>query len=145
MKSYFYFSCAAHGLMLATLLVVGTLLSKPRMSYYAVDLMSSSPAGGGLTPGPTVPPVAAPVHQVTKVSVPKLAPPAPRAAEEELPDRDTIRMPAKLKKKRLTQKASQSRSESEESRGSSENAAPPQSAGHGGTGVPGSGSGIMGA
>ena len=108
MKSYLFYSCAAHGLLVAALIVVGTLLSKPRMSYYAIDLMSA-PAGGGSEPGPVVSPVSTPAPPapkvvIPKVTAPKVARPAPReAAEEELPDQDTIRMLAKLKKKRLTQ------------------------------------------
>lgn len=88
--------------------------------------------------GPVAAPVATPAPRVPKVSVPKVAPRAPRAAEEELPDQDTIRMLAKLKKKRLSHKESQPQAPEEEP------ASSPQNAGHGGTGIPGSGAGIVG-
>jgi len=139
MKSYVVFSGVAHGVMLAALLVIGTLLSKPRMSYYAIDLVSSMPAGGGSVPGPAVSPLQAPAP-LTKVSAPRVAPPAPRA-EEELPDQDTIRMLAKLKKKRLSVQKSPSRVAPAES-SNSENPAT-ENAGRGGTGLPGSGAGIV--
>jgi len=141
MKSYFFFSCAAHGCFLAALIVVGTLLSKPRMSYYAVDLFSA-PAGGGAVTGPTVSPVAAPAPPAPKaMRVPKVSAPAPRAAEEELPDQDTIRMLAKLKKKRLG--IIKSQPQAAESQGNSESAASSQNSERGGAGVPGSGAGIV--
>ncbi len=134
MKSYLGLSFAAHGFLLAALIVVGTLLSKPRMSYYAVDLGSSSPAGGG----PVAAPAAAPAPPAARVSVPKVRRSAPRAAEEELPDQDTIRMLAKLKKKRLSRPASPPQAAEEEP------SASPQIAGHGGgTGALGSGAGIV--
>jgi TonB family protein len=143
MKSYLVYSCAAHGFLLAALVVVGTLLSKPRMSYYAIDLMSSLPAGGGSEPGPAVSPVSKPIPPAPKVVIPKAAAPAPRAAEEEMPDQDTIRMLAKLKKKRLTQQRSQASGESAESHATDNNAAVSQSAGHGAGGLGSSGAGIV--
>src|SRR5258706_8156571 len=138
MKSYFVASCAAHGFLLAALIVIGTLLSKPRMSYYAVDLFSA-PTGGGAVAGPTVSPVSAPAPPAPKaIKVPKVSAPAPRAAEEELPDQDTIRMLAKLKKKRMGIIKSQPRA-AEESSENSESAAPTQKPGRGSGGLPGSG------
>src|SRR5881392_2422612 len=110
MKSYLYFSCAAHVFLLVGLLIIGTLLSKPRMSYYAVDLMNSIPAGGSV-PGPTVSPVSTPAPPEPRVTVPKVAPPVARPSEEELPDQDTIRMLAKLKKKRLSKSPPRQNSE----------------------------------
>src|SRR5258706_8016155 len=139
MKSYLYFSCAAHAFFFAGLLVVGTLLSKPRMSYYAVDLMSSMPAGGSV-PGPTVSPVTTPAPPAPKVSVPKVAPPVARPAEEELPDQDTIRLLNKLKKKRLSQ--SHPRQPPEERMETSENAPEPNT-GRMGIGGASSGAGIV--
>ena len=141
---------AAHGAFLAALIVVGTLLSKPRMSYYAVDLFSA-PAGGGATAGPVVSPVSAPVAAApapkAAIKLPKVAAVhAPRAAEEELPDQDTLRMLAKLKKKRLGIIKSQPSSQSEQdSTDSSENTASSPGNGRGGSGLPGSGSGVVGA
>jgi len=147
MKSYFMASMAAHGLFLAALIVVGTLLAKPRMSYYAVDLMSS-PAGGGPMAGPVVSPVSTPAKHAIKVAAtPKIAAPAPRAAEEELPDQDTLRMLAKLKKKRMGQIKSHPSAQSEaRENAQSEEAAPSSSGGggHAGSGIPGSGAGVVG-
>src|SRR4051812_41092279 len=100
MKSFLYYSGALHVGMLVSLVVVGTLLSQPRMSYYSVDLLSSLPAGGGVTPGPVVSPHTSPV---IKTKVPKVAPRQVVSSDEDLPDADTIRMLAKLKKKRLAQ------------------------------------------
>ncbi len=103
MKSFFVLSFAAHGAFLAALIVLGTLLSKPRMSYYAVDLFSA-PAGGGVRQDLPFHPLQRQRRQLAKakaMKVPKVAVSAPRAAEEELPDQDTIRMLAKLKKKRM--------------------------------------------
>src|SRR5438876_6386175 len=96
MKSYFLISTTLHGLLLTVLVVVGGLLSNPRRSYYAVDLFSA-PAGGGAVSGPAV----TPAPPAPKVSAPRVVPRSPRAPEEELPDQDTLRMLAKLKKKRL--------------------------------------------
>jgi len=137
MKSFMFYSCAAHGFLLTALIVAGTLLSKPRMSYYAVDLMSSLPAGGAYQSGPPASPVTTPVP---KVPVHKVAMPTPREREEELPDQDTIRMLAKLKKKRLSLQKSQP----EEPVADHANDAPqPANAGHGGGGIPGAGAGIV--
>ena len=65
MKPFFVFSAFAHGAFLMGLIVVGTLLSKPRMSYYAVDLYNSTPAGGGVTAEPSQDPVSAPAPRLT--------------------------------------------------------------------------------
>jgi TonB family protein len=136
MKPYLYFSGAAHAFFMVGLLVVGTLLSKPRMSYYAVDLMSSMPAGGSV-PGPTVSPIATPAPPVPRVTVPKVA----RPAEEELPDQDTIRMLAKLKKKRLAKSPPQQASEDRPE--TSDNAAAAPNTGRMGMGGANSGAGIV--
>lgn len=108
MKSYFVFSAGFHVAMLLFLATVGTLLAKPKKSYYSVDLMSSMSSGGApgassavATPEPkavTVPTPAAP-----KMKAPKMAPAPVRQAEEEEPAEDTMRLLAKLKKKRMTQ------------------------------------------
>jgi outer membrane biosynthesis protein TonB len=148
MKSFFVLSVTMHGALLAALIVVGTLLSKPRMSYYAVDLFSA-PSGGGTVTGPAVSPISAPAPAPAApkhIAMPKVSAPAPRAAEEELPDQDTIRMLAKLKKKRMGLIKSQPRAEASASQNSSEShesAASAQNAGRGGGGLPGSGSGIV--
>jgi len=117
------------------------------MSYYGIDLMSSMPAGGP-DAGPAVSPIPTPATAIKapKVSVPKVvAPPAPRPQEEELPDQDTIRLLAKLKKKRLSHTAKEAYEPSHEIGN-----APPQesggssSAGNAGKGgMGGTGSGIV--
>jgi TonB family protein len=144
-RPYFLFSTAAHGLLLAALVVVGTLLSKPRMSYYAVDIMSSSPAGGGITAVPAASPVAVREPPAPKMArAPKTAARAP-VAEEERPDQETLRLLAKLKQKRLARQEgrpdSSPPSVSEPSPGA-ESAAPSE-AGRGGAGLAGSGAGIV--
>ncbi len=85
---------------------------------------------------PVAAPVTTPAPRLSKIVVPKVAAPAPRAAEEELPDQDTIRMLAKLKKKRMSHVVSQPQA-------SEEPAASPQNEGHGGSGIPGTGAGIV--
>jgi protein TonB len=134
MKSFFVFSTVAHGMLLASLVVLGTLLSKPRMSYYAVDLVSSLPAGGPMTV-PSQSPAAIATPKV--VAAPKVAAPSP-AAEEEVPAEDTIRLLAKLKKKRLTQAKKRASASEETSIPSA-----PAASGRGGIGLPGSGAGIV--
>ncbi|OGR89424.1 MAG: hypothetical protein A2992_03370 [Elusimicrobia bacterium RIFCSPLOWO2_01_FULL_59_12] len=47
MRSYLFLSSGGHLLLLAAWIASGALLSKPRMSYYAIDLLSSLPAGKG--------------------------------------------------------------------------------------------------
>jgi len=131
MKSYFVFSSVIHGLLFASLATLGTLLSKPRMSYYAVNLMSSPPAGGAVA-GPSASPVSVPAPKVA--AAPKVHAPAP-AAEEEIPANDTIRLLAKLKQKRLALGKVQP---------AAPVAAPASPAsGRGGFGIPGSGAGIV--
>jgi protein TonB len=135
MKGYFICSAFAHGVILAGLLVVGTLLSKPRMSYYAVDLFNSLPAGGSSAVStPSVAPVTS--HAPKAVKVPKVAAPKP-SAEEELPAQDTIRLLAKLKKKRLALRGGEPKPAPVES--PTESANP----GRGGVGLPGNGPGIV--
>jgi protein TonB len=131
-----------HSALLAALLVVGTLLSKPRMSYYAVDLMSSLPAGGSAA-GPVVSPVTSPTPAPKMVSAPKAVSRAP-AAREELPDQDTMRLLAKLKQKRLAQKKGSPAPSTQDSQGAEESAPAPSGAGRGGLGLPGSGAGVVG-
>ncbi|HVO33656.1 MAG TPA: energy transducer TonB [Elusimicrobiota bacterium] len=142
MKSYFAFSFVAHGFLLAALVTAGTLLSKPRMSYYGIDLMSV-PAGGPVA-GPSASPVQVPAPAAPKVSVPKVAPPAARQAPAELPDQDTLRLLAKLKKKRLAlQKSAQSETPAEPASNSDDGAPVPASGGRVGMGGTGSASGIV--
>ena len=123
-------------MFLAALVAVGTLLSKPRMSYYAIDVMSSLPAGGA-----TAEPTAVPAVQP--------APPAPKVVhmakvreasvgQEEAPDQDTMRLLAKLKKKRLALASSPPPAPSPVS-----SAPEAETPGRGGSGLPGSGAGIV--
>ena len=129
MKPFFLYSTALHGVFLASLITLGTLLSKPRMSYYAVDLMGSFPAGGTAA-GPTSSPVAVPAPRAA--TAPKASAPTPAA--EEVPADDTIRLLARLKQKRLALAKSPPQT--------FEPAAPATS-GRGGIGLPGSGAGIV--
>jgi TonB family protein len=88
MKGYFFLSCAAHGSLLAALLILGTILSKPHLSYYAVDVFSP-PSSSGASP---VPPAPAP-----PVEAPP-APPPPKAPPQEKPiPKEAIKMPSKEK------------------------------------------------
>ena len=49
MKPYFMISSIVHGVFLTLVVIVGTFLSKPRMSYYAVDLFSGPPPGAAVS------------------------------------------------------------------------------------------------
>jgi periplasmic protein TonB len=146
MRSYLYYSGILHAGLILILAVMGTLLNKPRMSYYSVDLMSSLPSGsGGTSPEPT--PVQTPVKapaaamKVPKAATPK-AVPVPVVVEEEAPADDTLRMLSKLKKKRLAQQRP-AYEESGSGRSETGSSAPSQAGeGRGGTGGLGSGAGI---
>ena len=86
MRRYLFISSSGHLFLLTAWVISSTLLSKPRMSYYAVDLFSSLPAGGS-TGG-----------AAAEVEAPK-APPAPPAVEErKLPAKEVIRVKGKTKK-----------------------------------------------
>jgi TonB family protein len=88
MRRYLVISGGGHVFLLAGWLISATLLSKPRMSYYAVDLVSSMPA-------------AAPSgSQPTKVveEVPKPTPRPPVVEERKLPAKEVIKVQAKPKK-----------------------------------------------
>ena len=88
MKPFLFFSVSLHGAMLALLVVMGTMLSKPHPSYYAVDLMSAMPAAA---PAPASSLAVAPEAKV---------PETPKPVPEEKPiPKEAIRMPAKQKKK----------------------------------------------
>ena len=89
--------------------------------------------------GPSV----SPAPPAPKVSAPRVAPRASRAAEEELPDQDTLRMLAKLKKKRLGLIKSQPQGTADSAESSDGGASAP-GAGRGAGGLPGSGAGIVG-
>ena len=85
MKGYFTLSVFFHVMLLSVCLVVGALLSKPRMSYYSVDLFSAMPANSSSGAVAEPPPVEQP-----KVQAP------PKAVEEEKPvPKEAIRIPAK--------------------------------------------------
>jgi len=134
MRPFFFYSTFAHGLLLGSLMILGTLLSKPRMSYYAVNLMSSPPAGAAVT-GTPVSSVSVPAPKAA--AAPKVHAPLP-AAEEEIPANDTIRLLAKLKQKRLALARTPPASAVT---APAAGAAP--AGGRGGFGMPGSGAGIV--
>jgi TonB family protein len=134
MRSYLFISSCLHASLLAGLLVVGSLLAKPRMSYYAVDLFSSSPAGGtvGATgAGGIQVPVAPASKELTR-------PAAHRATRLD----DTLRLLSKLKQKRLAQMTANP-VESATPAAESAEAALPAAHGRGGMGLGGSGPGIV--
>jgi hypothetical protein len=88
MKRYLIFSSGAHALLLAGWLVSGALLTHPRMSYYAIDMMSSLPAGAPAASGG-----AAVVEEAPKNPY---APPA--VQERKLPAKEVIKVQSKPKK-----------------------------------------------
>jgi TonB family protein len=87
MRRYLFFSFSLHSVGLAALLMASLLLSKPPMSYYAVDLFSLP--SGALGPGGR--------GQASAV-VAKPAEEAPAIEEEPVPH-EVIRVPGKVKKK----------------------------------------------
>src|SRR5258708_15534793 len=86
MKRYLVYSGASHGLFFALCLSLGSLLSKPRMSYYAVDLFMSSPAGPSGT-----------VKSSQVIEEPKSVAAPPVVEEKRLPPKETIRVKGKVK------------------------------------------------
>lgn len=152
MKGYFYTSALIHGVLLVGLTMLGTLLAKPAKKYYSIDLMGSMSSGGGTMESPAVAPAAAKplaVPAANKIKVTK-APPAPapvRTVEQDEPADDTMKLLAKLKKKRVAQAKQREQeygNESERSTGSSseETASSNAGAGKGGGGGLGTGPGI---
>jgi TonB family protein len=88
MKRYLLLSGSGHVLLLAGWLISSTLLSKPRMSYYAIDMVSSLPA-------------AAPTGskaEIKEVETPKVPPRPPVVEERKLPAKEVIKVPTKPKK-----------------------------------------------
>jgi TonB family protein len=79
LKSCIFFSLTLHGAFLVFAVVMGTLLSKPRMSYYAVDLFSSLPSGSSAagntinTPAAEAKPAEEPVPMPEERAAPKEA------------------------------------------------------------------------
>ena len=68
MRKYLFVSFSFHSVCLAALIVMGTLLSKPRMSYYAVDLFSlPSGAMGPGGRGPSTGVVTKPAEEVQAI------------------------------------------------------------------------------
>ena len=91
MKPYLFYSVTLHGAFAIALVFLTTLLTRPRMSYYAVDLFNSAPAAVAVQQAPPAglaPPVKKPPPAPPKI-VPE-AKPAPKEA---------IRVPSKEKKK----------------------------------------------
>ena len=92
MKRYLFFSGGTHVLFLALWLTTGALLSKPRMSYYAVDLASSLPAGSPSISGASAAPA-------PEVAAPKEIPaPVAPVHERRLPAKEVIKVQGKPKK-----------------------------------------------
>jgi TonB family protein len=88
MRRYLVISSGTHVFLLAGWLASGALLTKPRMSYYAIDVMSSLPAGGPAGGSPAV---------VEPVKAPP--PPTPPAVEQrKLPAKEMIQVQGKPKK-----------------------------------------------
>ncbi len=90
MKPYFFFSITLHGILTAALVFVGTLLSRPKMSYYAVDLFSSTPAGMAAAAPANLP---APVEKPEPIAPPKVV------QETKPVPKEAIRVPSKEKPK----------------------------------------------
>ncbi len=70
MKTYVYASAAGHALLLTAAVVWGTLLAKPRLSYYAVEMLSGTPMPPA-APAPQAPPTEKPVEDVPAQPEPK--------------------------------------------------------------------------
>lgn len=96
MKRYLVVSSGGHMFLLTAWLMSGALLSKPRMSYYAVDLVSSLPAGGPSGRG------------AAEVEAPKVPSP-PVVQERKLPSQDVIRVKGKPPKTAPTPAATKKR------------------------------------
>ncbi len=138
MKSFFFFSTAFHGFLLAGLVMMGTLLTKPKMSYYAVDLLNSGSAGGSISAEPSTP--VAPTRAAISIPVAKTRAPEPVVPQEvEASDQDTIRLLAKLKKKRM----GLAKPTSAPQASATSAPAPAGAAGRAGSGESGTGSGLV--
>ena len=88
MKRYLFLSSGGHVFLLAVWITSGALLSKPRMSYYAIDLVSSLPAGGSVGGG------------AADVKVSKESPLTAAVEERRLPVNEVIRVRVKDKIKK---------------------------------------------
>jgi len=87
MKGCFFLSVVMHGAFLALILASAALLSKPRMSYYSIDLFSSLPSGP-----------ASPIPVTAAAPAPSAAPLPPAQAQPKPVSKDAIRVPEKRKK-----------------------------------------------
>jgi TonB family protein len=91
MNRYLVFSSAGHVFLITGWLLFGSLLTKPRMSYYSIDLMSSLPAGG--------PAAGTAAVEQAPPDVPKeIVPPRPITPERRLPPKEVIKVQGKPKK-----------------------------------------------
>src|SRR5690348_16609591 len=87
MGRYFVYSSFGHGLFFVVCLSLGALLSRPRMSYYAVDLFMSAPAG------PSGAGVSVPVEATKPVALP-----SPTVEQKQPPPlKESIRVKGKVK------------------------------------------------
>src|SRR3982750_4261095 len=91
MKRYLIFSGSGHVFLVTAWLVFGPLLSRPRMSYYSIDMVSSMPAGGPAGGGPAA--EAVPVEEAPKLPRSPLIP-----EQRKLPAKDVIKVIGKSKK-----------------------------------------------
>jgi len=90
-KRFFFFSLTGHAVVLAGLITLATLLARPRMSYYAVDLLVALPsASSGGSPSVSVP--------VESVAAPSIS--VPDVPEEAIavPEKNPKKHPAPAKK-----------------------------------------------
>jgi len=93
MRRYLYISSGGHFLLLTAWLLSSALLSKPRMSYYAIDLFSSLPAGGSAG------------GAAAEMQAPSPPPSLAAVVERKLPAKEVIRV--KEKKLKTTPAPSQ--------------------------------------
>jgi TonB family protein len=102
MQRYLVWSSGCHLALVVLWAISGALLTKPRMSYYAVDLTASLPAGssarGGITPAET------------REEAPPAPPPPPVPVQERrLPAKEVIQVKGKQKKPPVAPKVQKKR------------------------------------
>ncbi|MFA5976168.1 MAG: energy transducer TonB [Elusimicrobiota bacterium] len=101
MKGYFALSLAAHSAFFGFLMILGTLLARPRLAYYSIDLFSM-PSGtpGGSPAAATVSPPPSPGKTAAKPEEFQRVVPHSKALSKE-----AIRLIGKVKKKVLPKPA----------------------------------------
>jgi len=93
MKGYFALSFLGHAALLAALIFLGMLWSKPKMDYYSVDLFSPA-TGGNPEPQSAPPPPVEPVKAPPQPKAEATEQPAPKEAIK-VPSREPLRPPKK--------------------------------------------------